>query len=70
MSAEPIVIGIVGNEPTNETEEPVKEAEGIEREEEDIALLPREVVAELERFIVGQNEAKRAVAIALRMCCV
>lgn len=29
-------------------------------------LLPREVVAELDRFIVGQNDAKRAVAIALR----
>ncbi len=27
---------------------------------------PREIVSELERFIVGQNDAKRAVAIALR----
>jgi ATP-dependent HslUV protease ATP-binding subunit HslU len=27
---------------------------------------PREIVYELDRFIVGQNEAKRAVAIALR----
>src|ERR1700748_1960716 len=27
---------------------------------------PREIVAELDRFIVGQAEAKRAVAIALR----
>jgi ATP-dependent HslUV protease ATP-binding subunit HslU len=27
---------------------------------------PREVVSELDRFIIGQNEAKRAVAIALR----
>ncbi|HEY2618279.1 MAG TPA: ATP-dependent protease ATPase subunit HslU [Acetobacteraceae bacterium] len=27
---------------------------------------PREIVAELDRFIVGQNDAKRAVAIALR----
>ncbi len=27
---------------------------------------PREVVSELDRYIVGQNEAKRAVAIALR----
>jgi ATP-dependent HslUV protease ATP-binding subunit HslU len=27
---------------------------------------PREIVSELDRFIVGQNEAKRAVAIALR----
>ncbi|MFL5111675.1 MAG: AAA family ATPase, partial [Microvirga sp.] len=27
---------------------------------------PREIVSELERYIVGQNDAKRAVAIALR----
>src|SRR5215471_11426758 len=27
---------------------------------------PREIVSELDRFIVGQSEAKRAVAIALR----
>src|ERR1700749_659404 len=29
-------------------------------------LSPREITAELDRFIVGQAEAKRAVAIALR----
>ncbi|MBW2061254.1 MAG: ATP-dependent protease ATPase subunit HslU [Deltaproteobacteria bacterium] len=29
-------------------------------------LTPKEIVAELDRFIIGQNEAKRAVAIALR----
>jgi ATP-dependent HslUV protease ATP-binding subunit HslU len=29
-------------------------------------LTPREIVAELDRFIVGQDDAKRAVAIALR----
>src|ERR1700743_2765845 len=29
-------------------------------------LSPREIVSELDRFIVGQNDAKRAVAIALR----
>ena len=33
----------------------------------DMALLtPREIVAELDRFIIGQDQAKRAVAIALR----
>jgi ATP-dependent HslUV protease ATP-binding subunit HslU len=30
------------------------------------SFTPREVVSELDRYIVGQNEAKRAVAIALR----
>ncbi len=30
------------------------------------AFTPREVVSELDRYIVGQNAAKRAVAIALR----
>src|SRR5664279_5160902 len=29
-------------------------------------LSPREIVSELDRYIVGQSEAKRAVAIALR----
>lgn len=29
-------------------------------------LTPREIVAELDHFIIGQNKAKRAVAIALR----
>ena len=27
---------------------------------------PREVVSELDKFIIGQNSAKKAVAIALR----
>ncbi|MEM6973904.1 MAG: ATP-dependent protease ATPase subunit HslU [Pseudomonadota bacterium] len=30
------------------------------------ALTPREIVSELDRFIIGQRDAKRAVAIALR----
>ena len=30
------------------------------------ALTPREIVSELDRYIIGQNDAKRAVAVALR----
>src|SRR6187455_1293489 len=29
-------------------------------------LTPRQIVSELDRYIVGQNDAKRAVAIAIR----
>jgi ATP-dependent HslUV protease ATP-binding subunit HslU len=29
-------------------------------------MTPREIVSELDRYIVGQKDAKRAVAIALR----
>ena len=40
----------------------------IEKEKTTISssLSPREIVSELDRFVVGQNKAKRAVAIALR----
>ena len=30
------------------------------------SLTPREIVSELDRYVIGQNAAKRAVAIALR----
>jgi ATP-dependent HslUV protease ATP-binding subunit HslU len=30
------------------------------------ALTPREIVAELDKYVIGQAKAKRAVAIALR----
>ena len=33
---------------------------------ESASLTPREIVSELDRYIVGQQDAKRAVAIALR----
>ncbi len=33
---------------------------------ETISLLPRETVSELDRYIIGQSDAKRAVSIALR----
>ena len=29
-------------------------------------LTPRQIVAELDKYVVGQKEAKRAVAVALR----
>jgi len=29
-------------------------------------MTPREIVSELDRYIIGQHKAKRAVAIALR----
>ena len=29
-------------------------------------LTPKQVVRELDRYIIGQDEAKRAVAVALR----
>jgi len=32
----------------------------------DMTMTPREIVAELDKFIIGQDDAKRAVAIALR----
>ena len=38
-------------------------------EEEQISLdelTPREIVSELDKYVIGQNDAKRAVAIALR----
>ena len=30
------------------------------------ALSPREIISELDRYVIGQNEAKKAVAVALR----
>ena len=40
--------------------------EKVEKETMLNSLSPREIVSELDRFVVGQNKAKRAVAIALR----
>jgi ATP-dependent HslUV protease ATP-binding subunit HslU len=40
--------------------------EPIETAADTVMLTPREIVAELDRYIIGQNKAKRAVAIALR----
>ena len=43
-----------------------KEKVGKENSTIENSLSPREIVSELDRFVVGQNKAKRAVAIALR----
>ena len=43
---------------------PKKNSEGKKNDID--SLSPREIVSELDRYVVGQNKAKRAVAIALR----
>ena len=43
----------------------VKEKEKIEQRRVS-ALSPREIVSELDRYVIGQKEAKKAVAVALR----
>lgn len=40
--------------------------EDIEQSSNVSSLSPREIVSELDRYVIGQNQAKRAVAIALR----
>ena len=46
---------------------PLDHAARIERIRDDMTdFSPREIVSELDRFIIGQGDAKRAVAIALR----
>ena len=47
---------------------PLHPKEKTQKEESSLvsALSPREIVSELDRFVVGQNKAKKAVAVALR----
>jgi len=40
--------------------------ESVEQSANVTSLSPREIVSELDRYVIGQNQAKRAVAIALR----
>ena len=40
--------------------------ENVEKSSNVTSLSPREIVSELDRYVIGQNQAKRAVAIALR----
>ena len=52
---------------TNITTLPKKDSK-LEKDDKSIvsSLSPREIVSELDRYVIGQNAAKRAVAIALR----
>jgi len=52
---------------TNITSLPTREAEEKKDDKSVVSSLsPREIVSELDRYVIGQNAAKRAVAIALR----
>jgi ATP-dependent HslUV protease ATP-binding subunit HslU len=51
------------------TNDDVLRSEGVRKDRtmpDTSTLSPREIVAELDRFIIGQKDAKRAVAVALR----
>jgi len=52
---------------TNITPLPTRDSK-LEKEDKFVvsSLTPREIVSELDRYVIGQNAAKRAVAIALR----
>ena len=42
---------------------------GVQQQEAELTLeemTPRQIVSELDKYVIGQHEAKRAVAIALR----
>jgi len=52
---------------TNVTSLPKKETKGKSEDQSVVSSLsPREIVSELDRYVIGQKAAKRAVAIALR----
>ena len=53
-------------ENSNVTSLVAKKNNSKEQESKLNSLSPREIVSELDRFVVGQNKAKKAVAIALR----
>ena len=38
----------------------------MENEQKIVSFSPREIVSELDRYVIGQADAKKAVAIALR----
>ena len=52
---------------TNITQLPSTKSTSDREEKSQVSSLsPREIVSELDRYVIGQNDAKRAVAIALR----
>lgn len=48
------------------TESAIRPTSGADSRPDTSSLTPKEIVAELDRYIVGQDDAKRAVAVALR----
>ena len=54
-SAQPTVVVEVPEVSTN-----------VEPKEKDLMMTPREIVDELDKYIIGQTDAKRAVAVAMR----
>ena len=63
-SAPPRTVGDPREEATSVTPDPIDADPG--DPEETPQLTPRQIVAELDQFIIGQDDAKKAVAIALR----
>ena len=49
---------------------PLHPKEKIEKEEASLvsSLSPREIVSEMDRFVVGQNKAKKAIKVASEIC--
>ena len=63
-SVPPPTVGDPREEATGDTPDPIDADPGVS--EEALPLTPRQIVAELDQFIIGQDDAKKAVAIALR----
>jgi ATP-dependent HslUV protease ATP-binding subunit HslU len=51
---------------TGETRQETREEQDLKALAQGLSLTPRQIVAELDKYIIGQKNAKRSVAIALR----